>query len=70
MMLAKSGENTPALDAEKPSKTGVKKVVKVTFVIDAELKRRLERYAREDGVKMRFVVEKALDEYLTRRMVF
>jgi predicted DNA-binding protein len=38
----------------------------ITVEIEPELKERLEQYSKETGVKIRYVVSKALTEYLNK----
>jgi len=41
-------------------------LAKTTVEIPVELKKRLDAYAEREGVKIRHVIRKALEEYLNR----
>jgi predicted transcriptional regulator len=50
-----------------PAKTkGDEGLTKTTVEIPVELKRRLDAYAEKEGVKIRHIIRKALEEYLNR----
>jgi predicted transcriptional regulator len=42
------------------------KLTKVTLKMDATVKKRLDEYCRKNGLKMYYVVSKAIEEYLTK----
>jgi predicted transcriptional regulator len=41
-------------------------LAKTTVEIPVELKRRLDAYAEKEGVKIRHIIRKALEDYLNR----
>jgi predicted transcriptional regulator len=42
------------------------KLTKVTLKMDATIKKRLDEYCRKNGLKMYYVVTKAIQEYLDK----
>jgi len=47
--------------------TGGKKTVLLNAEIPAELKKRLDEYCKREGLKIKAVVARALEEYLSSR---